>query len=162
MSSVSSQSCKPWRCKTIYKLTKKNPCRLQLQWLHPLQLCPLLPNSVKMRSCGLKIEDVVMKIGDFVTKYKMFRGTTCWWLWWCCSQGVHARRERNLINHFLVDENWQWDIPGFQSCVLKDSQSFNLGKVYVDEIGAGQEKRGKGWHIGESFMKRQKFRWREG
>ncbi len=47
-------------------------------------------------------------------------------------------------------------------CVLKDSQSFNLGKVYVNEIGAGQEKRGKGWHIGEAFMKRQKFRWREG
>jgi hypothetical protein len=39
-----------------------------------------------------------------------------------------------------------------------DSQSFNLGKVYVNEIGAGQEKRGKGWHIGEAFMKRQKIR----
>jgi hypothetical protein len=43
-------------------------------------------------------------------------------------------------------------------CVLKDSQSFNLGKVYVNEIGAEQEKRGKGWHRGDAFMKRQKFR----
>jgi hypothetical protein len=58
-----------------------------------------------MRSCGLKIEDVVMKIGDFVTKYKMLRGRHADG-YDDAAHKVCMQGERNLINHFLVDENW--------------------------------------------------------